>query len=355
MVPADAREKMIRELTMAQKWTFLAQQERRNTSGNASKERSSVKTTPDYMIGQLFAKPTVEIYRALRVCLTTEPVAWLQAFFDKGGVELLVQTVMANEKVKDKSGEVVEMICEGLNCVVAMSHTGDGLALVLNTLVERDLIKQLVLCLDTRDSRVKIVLYDFLSLLCALDEAFFELVMEAMDSYRYVKHESSKFQHLVDTLRFDVEAPKSHCLQFVNALISTSENLDRRCVTRAMFDRLGLAEVLARLSKTQSSNEALMIHYNTYVEEEKSDLAAREELRKNLEDELEKHKRPRMGFSYAGNDEKASDWTLLFRRIELHSSLKPHLDAIGKVQLLVSLFLSFLQKTQRLFWRFHWK
>ncbi len=332
MIPTDAREKMIRELNVGQKWTFLAQQERRNSSSMREKAAGNVKSSPEYMIGQLNAKPSAEVYRALRVCISTEPVAWLQAFADKSGIELLVQSVIANEKVKEKTADINEMIYEGLGCVISMSHSGDGLSLVLTALVDCDLLKSLVLCLDTRDSRVKIYLYDFLSLLCALGPSYYDIVMEAMDSYRYVKHEPSKFLHLVDTLRFDGDAPKSHCLQFINALISTSEDLDRRAVTRALFTRLGIADVLDRLSRTLNSDEQFMVHYNTFMEEELADKMAEEEIRKELAEELEKHQKPKLGFSYTSEaTEKQSDLDLLQKRMELHSALEPHLLGIGKV------------------------
>jgi hypothetical protein len=248
-------------------------------------------------VGQLNAKPSQEVYRALRVCITTEPVAWLQSFVDRKGIELLVQTIVVNEKIKEKSADVTEMIYEGLGCVIAMSHSGDGLSLVLDTLQNADLLKCLVWCLDTRDSRAKIAMYEFLSLLCALGDEYYEMVQEAMDSYRYVKHEQSKYLHLVDTLRFDVDGPKGHCLQFVNALISSSDDLDRRFVTRGLFLRLGLADILARLSKSLQNDEGFMIHYNTFVEEELADTAAQKELRKEMDEQLQKHQKPKIGYS----------------------------------------------------------
>jgi len=111
---------------------------------------------------------------------------------------------------------------------------------------------------------------------------------------------------------------------------------------KKLLFRLGLGEVLARLAKTLSSDEEFMIHYNTYVEEERADCATQEELRKQLSDELEKHRKPKQqGFSYTHEKEAAeADWVVLCRRLEAHSTLKPHLDGIAKV--LFFLFVLFV-------------
>ncbi len=336
MIPTEAREKMAKELNVGQKWTFLAQQERRANSVTIREKAGNLKNSPEYLVGQLNAQPTVEGYRALRVCIATEPVAWLRSFADRNGIELLVASIASQERIKDKSPEVVEMIYEGLGCVIAMSHSGDGLELVLTTL-QGDLLKCLVWCLDTRDVRIKIMLYDFLSLLCALSTESYEMAVDAMDSYRYVKHEQAKYMGLVETLRHDQDAPKSHCLQLINALISTSEDIDRRVMTRSQFKRLGLGEVLQRLAKHLAYDQDFVCHLTTYTEEEQADALELLEMRKA---EAGLASTPREGNTSARSTEEQrvrdtvqTDWDVLCKRVEVHSMLAPHLDGIGKALL----------------------
>lgn len=138
--------------------------------------------------------------------------------------------------------------------------------------------------MDTKDSRVKILIYEFFSFLCALgdNEDLYEIVLDAMENFRYVKHEPARYFNVVDTLKNDGNKDvKSRCLQFINALINTSNDLDRRIMTRFQFRRLGLSETLQRLEKSMSSNLEFMTQYNIYKDDE---LADDEEFELNMKD-----------------------------------------------------------------------
>ncbi len=85
MLPSEAREKMTHDFTVSQKWTLLQQQTRRARASTKPQPEGTVKSTPEYMVSQLMASATLDVYRALRVCISTEPAAWLRSFADKKG------------------------------------------------------------------------------------------------------------------------------------------------------------------------------------------------------------------------------------------------------------------------------
>ena len=146
MIPSEARAKLVKDLNLGQKWTFLAQQEKRARTDTLREKQGTLKSSPEYMVTQLITNPNANTYRALRVCIATEPVAWLEKFAEKSGVDLLVQSIMINEKMKDKTDEHVELIYEGVQCVIAMSNSGDGLEVILKA-CQGDMLKYLTWCL----------------------------------------------------------------------------------------------------------------------------------------------------------------------------------------------------------------
>jgi hypothetical protein len=80
------------------------------------------------------------------------------------------------------------------------------------------------------------------------------IALEAMFYYKFVKREPTKFQHLVDTLRFDHKGEyeqsgllvemKIVCLSFINCLINIPDKLAERAEVRSEFVRLGLREIV---------------------------------------------------------------------------------------------------------------
>ncbi len=96
MLPSEAREKMIRDFSVSQKWTLLQQQTRRARASSGQHD-GKVKSTPEYMVSQLMASATLDVYRALRVCISTEPAAWLRSFAEKRGTAFCDIVVMVLE------------------------------------------------------------------------------------------------------------------------------------------------------------------------------------------------------------------------------------------------------------------
>lgn len=272
MMPADARKRMSAELTVAQKWTFLQQAAKKSSRDLQQASAGSVRNSPEYLVSQMRASPDAALFRSVRVCVSTEPVAWLKRFVEESkGLQVLIDCLWTMEKEKKKSADDVEKILEALRCVVAMTNSGDGMELVLPSL-GGDLLRYMAWCLDTNDAQTKVLLYDFFSLLCALGPELYSVVVDAMENYRYVKLEPFKYMHLVNTLRHDPSAlVQTRCLQLINALISTSDVLQVRMSTRTHFKKLGIMEVLTRLSKLLEFDEDFVCQYEAFIKDEQVD------------------------------------------------------------------------------------
>ena len=197
------------------------------------------------------------------------------------------------------------------------------------------MLKYMGWCLDTEDHRIKVLLYDFLSFMCVLSMDLFDVVVEAMENYRYVKHEPIKYMHLANTLKNDPHNNvKCKCLQFINTLINTSDDLDTRIMTRFQFRRLGLDETLQRLSKTLDKDLEFTCQYEIFKKDKKADDEEFELTMKENESLLPLMNMGKMTIrpsKQAPAAAKTPDvWDMLCARVNPHSTLVPSLESIMK-------------------------
>ncbi len=149
---------------------------------------------------QLKANPDAETLRSLRVYLTTEPIDWLKSFRDCHGLTALSNVVLSLEKERNQTDSVRECLLECCSIVAAVAHTTEGMGMIMDPSLDA-LIKGLVLCLDTADTRRLLVLYDFFSLLCLFSPAYYDKTVECFNYYKLIKREPVLFFNLVQTLR----------------------------------------------------------------------------------------------------------------------------------------------------------
>jgi hypothetical protein len=131
------------------------------------------------------------------------------------------------------------------------------------------------LCLDTQESAIKLEIYEFLSLLCNLSGKYYQMVVDAMDTYKYQKREPMKFYHIVQALQHE-ENPtvQARALQLINSIISTPNDLDSRVSLRMAFLRLGVRDAMNRVKKNIPHNADYATQFDSFVLDEKEDTSA---------------------------------------------------------------------------------
>jgi hypothetical protein len=131
------------------------------------------------------------------------------------------------------------------------------------------------LCLDSRNSLLKMEVYEFLSLLCNLPGPFYQMVVDAMDAYKFQKRETMKFQHLVQSLQHE-ENPtvQARALQLINSIVSAPSDLDQRVNMRNAFLRLGLRDIMTRVKKGIPHNADYAAQFESFLLDEKEDQEA---------------------------------------------------------------------------------
>ena len=229
-----------------------------------------VKNSPQFFINQL-ATPTGHELQTLRICAVSEPIIWLETFHSLGGITLVVKIINDLQKAKEPTPADEETLLEAVRCIVSMCKA-DGLKMVTSI---GNVVPILALCIDTRDPLLKMEVYDFLSLLCNLLGDYYQMVVDAMDTYKYQKRETIKYQALVQSLQHE-ENPtvQARALQLINSLISAPSELEQRVNIRNGFLRLGLRDVLNRVKKSIPHNVDFGAQFDSFVLDEKDDQEA---------------------------------------------------------------------------------
>ncbi len=263
-LPPASREQMLKELNSKQKWAFLTQHQQQQKDAKKNKA-SRVTHTPQFFVVALQEKTLdVAVLRDLTACVTSESLEWLEDFVGKGGPGLVLGNVSACERTANQPLVLRELI----RCALALIKHKKSM-----NAVPKDSMQRLILCLDPRSSDVqsRVLLMDYLSVLCVTEPQRYDEVLAAMDYYKFVKHEPVLYYTLVTSFR---DAPldcKASYLRFVNALIATSEDLDVRMRVRVAMTRIGLSDIIEAAYHSMRHNHEYTVERDSYREDEKED------------------------------------------------------------------------------------
>ncbi len=280
-IPAEGREKMMKDLSIKQKYEYIVRAKekqkdmaKQSRQAGAAQSVGKVQNTPQYFVSQLAATATcsASLLTELYVCLKSEPLQWLDVFGANGGPQLILQGITAAERDCQTDKSKQPLLYEYIRCFVALLRSSKGKQMMLGE--GRDGLKRVILCLDARsaDAATRAIIYDHLSLLLATDAQFYNIVMEAVEYYKFVKREKVQYYDLISTLRDDpTQAIRAPCLRFINSLVSTPDDLDERIKIRMQLLRMGLRSIIARLHSEMPHNTDFAIEVDVFLEDERED------------------------------------------------------------------------------------
>ncbi|XP_069035095.1 protein diaphanous homolog 3 isoform X3 [Lepisosteus oculatus] len=203
---------------------------------------------------------------SLRVSLTSNPVSWVQNFGHEG-LGLLLDTL--ERLLHKKHQEKIDKKCQHkvIQCLKAFMNNKYGL--------ERILGEQKSLCLLARaiDPRQPSMMTDVVKLLSAIcivgEENILEKVLEAITTAGE-RRSIARFHPIVEGLRDRSVQLQVACMQLINALVTSPDDLDFRLHIRNEFMRCGLKEILPHLNVIK--NDALDIQLKVFEEHKEEDI-----------------------------------------------------------------------------------
>uniref|UniRef100_A0A8D3CH05 Diaphanous-related formin 3 n=1 Tax=Scophthalmus maximus TaxID=52904 RepID=A0A8D3CH05_SCOMX len=221
------------------------------TASKTGTLRSSHQVSPQEFLGELKSgvmdERLIACLDSLRVSLTSNPVSWVQSF----GHEVHVLTHYGLDRI----------------------------------LGEEKSLSLLARAIDPTQSAMMTDVVKLLSAICIVgEENTLEKVLEAITiagEWRAIE----RFSPIVQGLRDRSVQLQVACMQLINALVTSPDELDFRLHIRNEFMRCGLKEILPQL--TSIRNDALDIQLKVFVEHKEEDMIEFSHRLEDIRSELE--------------------------------------------------------------------
>uniref|UniRef100_A0A8B9F541 Diaphanous related formin 3 n=1 Tax=Amazona collaria TaxID=241587 RepID=A0A8B9F541_9PSIT len=247
--------------------------------------KSSRKISPQEFIQDLKSGLTEErlvtCLESLRVSLTSNPVSWVENFGREGlgllldVLERLVETKNQDKVVKRSQHKVIQ-------CLRAFMNNKYGLERILGE--ERSLLL-LIKAIDPKQTNMMTDIVKLLSAMCIVgDENILEKILEAITAAAEEKN-VDRFSPIVEGLQDNSVQLQVACMQLINALVTSPDDLDFRLHIRNEFMRSGLKEILPQLKCIK--NEALDIQLKVFNEHKEEDMIEFSHRLEDIRSELE--------------------------------------------------------------------
>ncbi|XP_031413696.1 protein diaphanous homolog 3 isoform X3 [Meleagris gallopavo] len=241
-----------------------------STASKSGSLKNSRKISPQEFIQELKSGSTderlVTCLESLRVSLTSNPVSWVENFGREGlgllldVLERLVETKHQDKAVKRSQHKVIQ-------CLRAFMNNKYGLERILGE--ERSLLL-LIKAIDPKQTNMMTDIVKLLSAMCIVgEESILEKILEAITAAAEERN-VDRFSPIVEGLQDNSVQLQVACMQLINALVTSPEDLDFRLHIRNEFIRSGLKEILPQLKCIK--NEALDIQLKVFNEHKEEDM-----------------------------------------------------------------------------------
>ncbi|XP_031470340.1 protein diaphanous homolog 3 [Phasianus colchicus] len=241
-----------------------------STASKSGSLKNSRKISPQEFIQELKSGSTderlVTCLESLRVSLTSNPVSWVENFGREGlgllldVLERLVETKHQDKAVKRSQHKVIQ-------CLRAFMNNKYGLERILGE--ERSLLL-LIKAIDPKQTNMMTDIVKLLSAMCIVgEESILEKILEAITAAAEERN-VDRFSPIVEGLQDNSVQLQVACMQLINALVTSPDDLDFRLHIRNEFIRSGLKEILPQLKCIK--NEALDIQLKVFNEHKEEDM-----------------------------------------------------------------------------------
>ncbi|XP_055363407.1 protein diaphanous homolog 3-like isoform X2 [Betta splendens] len=240
------------------------------TASKTGSLRSNHQISPQEFLGELKSGVMDERLFAcldsLRVSLTSNPVSWVQSFGHEG-LGLLMDILerllfkKQQEKIDKRNQHKV------VQCLKAIMNNKYGLDRILG---EEKSLALLARAIDPTQTAMMTDVVKLLSAICIVGEDnILEKVLEAITTAGEWRA-TERFSPIVQGLRDRSVQLQVACMQLINALVTSPDELDFRLHIRNEFMRCGLKEILPQLASIR--NEALEIQLKVFEEHKEEDM-----------------------------------------------------------------------------------
>uniref|UniRef100_A0AAQ4R5J2 Formin-like 2b n=1 Tax=Gasterosteus aculeatus aculeatus TaxID=481459 RepID=A0AAQ4R5J2_GASAC len=285
-LPPD-KVRLLRSYDNDKKWELICDQ-----------ERFQVKNPPHTYIQKLrgFLDPAVtrkkfrrrvqestQMLRELEISLRTNHIGWVREFLNEEnrGLDVLVEylsfaqyavtsamVTRSNTLPSRRTLKNSRLVCKKddvhvcVMCLRAIMNYQYGFNMVMS---HPHAVNEIALSLNNRNPRTKALVLELLAAVC-LVRGGHEIILSAFDHFKTVCSESMRFEKLMehfknedDNIDFLVA-----CMQFINIVVHSVEDMNFRVHLQYDFTKLNLDEHLERLKHTES--DRLQVQIQAYLD-----------------------------------------------------------------------------------------
>ncbi|XP_074905574.1 formin-like protein 3 isoform X5 [Buteo buteo] len=251
-LPPD-KARLLRQYDNEKKWDLICDQ-----------ERFQVKSPPHAYIQKLrsFLEPGVtrkkfrrrvqestKVLRELEISLRTNHI---------GYGTLPSRRALKNSRLVSQKDDV--HLC--IMCLRAIMNYQYGFNLVMS---HPHAVNEIALSLNNKNPRTKALVLELLAAVC-LVRGGHEIILAAFDNFKEVCKEKHRFERLMDYFRNEDSSIDFMvaCMQFINIVVHSVEDMNFRVHLQYEFTKLGLEEFLQKSRHTES--EKLQVQIQAYLD-----------------------------------------------------------------------------------------
>ncbi|KAM8794067.1 formin-like protein 3 [Eudromia elegans] len=147
-------------------------------------------------------------------------------------------------------------------CLRAVMNYQYGFNLVMS---HPHAVNEIALSLNNKNPRTRALVLELLAAVC-LVRGGHEIILGAFDNFKEVCQEKRRFERLMDSFRHEESSVDFMvaCMQFINIVVHSVEDMNFRVHLQYEFTQLGLEEFLQRSRHTES--EKLQVQVQAYLE-----------------------------------------------------------------------------------------
>nr|XP_034173007.1 protein diaphanous isoform X3 [Osmia lignaria] len=241
--------------------------------GSIQENRSKFDKPADYI--QYLAQPDLSVNKiyncveSLRIALTNNPLSWVQEFGTKGLKQVLatLNECYRNAFIYYDSDTRYERIqYECIRCLKAIMNNTVG---IKEMLAHQEALTIVARSLEPTKPSVMSEAVKLLGAVCLISSDSHKKVLDAITMNGEFKGRERFLPIVQGLMNKKNENLRVECLQLINSIISSAEELDFRLHLRNEIMRVGLADILETLEKDES--EDLARHLKIFSDHKEED------------------------------------------------------------------------------------
>ncbi|XP_078246866.1 protein diaphanous homolog 3 isoform X2 [Pogona vitticeps] len=264
----EDRKVPLREKDVATKKEMVIQY--MNTASTVGYLKNHKQISPQEFVYELKAgtadEKLVSCLESLRVSLTSNPISWVENF-GHDGLGLLLDILERLLETKHHDIILKKIQHKIIQCLKAFMNNKYGLERIMS---EQRSFLLLAEAVDPKQINMMTDVVKLLSAMCIVgDENVLEKILEALTTAAEERN-IDRFRPIVEGLQGNSVHLQIACMQLINALVTSPDDLDFRLHIRNEFMRCGLKEQLPKLNCIM--NDALDIQLKVFSEHTDEDM-----------------------------------------------------------------------------------